>query len=100
MAPLSLISHERCRISRNGALSLVGHYVILRHKALKVTILGERCSWRSRLPRIISDSLIAPEMTAAGAIIRLPGVSRATIYKYVPEGTTGRAAAALPPGQE
>ena len=36
-------------------------------------------------------------MTAAGAIIRLLSVSRATIYKYVPEGTTGRAAAALPP---
>ena len=28
------------------------------------------------------------------------GVSRATIYKYVPDVTTGRQAAALPPGQE
>ena len=35
-------------------------------------------------------------MTAVGAIIRLLGASRATIYKYVPEVTTGRAAAALP----
>ena len=34
------------------------------------------------------------------SIARLLGVSRATIYKYVPEVTTGRAAAALPPGQE
>ena len=34
------------------------------------------------------------------SIARLLGVSRATIYKYVPEVTTGRVAAALPPGQE
>jgi predicted transcriptional regulator YheO len=34
------------------------------------------------------------------SIARLLGVSRATIYKYVPEVITGRAAAALPPGQE
>jgi predicted transcriptional regulator YheO len=32
-------------------------------------------------------------------IAQLLGVSRATIYKYVPEVTTGRAAVALPPGQ-
>ena len=30
---------------------------------------------------------------------RLLGVSRATIYKYVPEVTTGYQAVALPPGQ-
>ena len=34
------------------------------------------------------------------SIARLLGVSRATIYKYVPEVTTRHVAAALPPGQE
>jgi hypothetical protein len=34
------------------------------------------------------------------SIARLLGVSRATIYKYVPQVTTGRAAAVLPPGEE
>src|SRR4029077_7036088 len=34
------------------------------------------------------------------SIARLLGVSRATIYKYVPEVTTGRQAVALHPDQE
>jgi len=37
---------------------------------------------------------------AADHLAKLYGVSRATIYKYVPEVTTGRQAAVLPPGQE
>ena len=45
------------------------------------------------------DLLARPGNTVS-SIARLLGVSRATIYKYVPEVTTGRAAAALPPGQE
>ncbi len=46
------------------------------------------------------DLLTRPDNTVS-SIARLLGVSRATIYKYVPEVTTGRpAAAALPPGQD
>ena len=45
------------------------------------------------------DLLTRPDNTVS-SIARLLGVSRATIYKYVPEVTTGRQAAALPPGQE
>jgi transposase-like protein len=45
------------------------------------------------------DLLARPSNTVS-SIARLLGVSRGTIYKYVPEVTTGRAAAALPPGQE
>ena len=45
------------------------------------------------------DLLTRPDNTVS-SIARLLGVSRATIYKYVPEVTTGRAAAALPPGPE
>jgi predicted transcriptional regulator len=45
------------------------------------------------------DLLTRPDNTVS-SIARLLGVSRATIYKYVPEVTTGRVAAALPPGQE
>ena len=44
------------------------------------------------------DLLARPDNTVS-SIARLLGVSRATIYKYVPEATTGRVAAALPPGQ-
>ena len=44
------------------------------------------------------DLLTRPDNTVS--IARLLGVSRATIYKYVPEVTTGRAAAALTPGHE
>ena len=45
------------------------------------------------------DLLTRPGNTAT-SIARLLGVSRVTIYKYVPDVTTGRVAAALPPGQE
>ena len=45
------------------------------------------------------DLLTRPDNTVS-SIARLLGVSRATIYKYVPEVTTGRIAAALPPGEE
>ena len=45
------------------------------------------------------DLLTRPDNTVS-SIARLPGVSRATIYKYVPEVTTGRAGSALSPGQE
>ena len=45
------------------------------------------------------DLLTRPDNTVS-SIARLLGVSRATIYKYVPEVTTGRKAAALPPVQE
>ena len=45
------------------------------------------------------DLLTRPDNTVS-SIARLLGVSRATIYKYVPGVTTGRIAAALPPGQE
>jgi len=45
------------------------------------------------------DLLTRPDNTVS-SIARLLGVSRATIYKYVPEVTTGRVAAALPHGQE
>ena len=45
------------------------------------------------------DLLTRPDNTVS-SIARLLGVSRATIYKYVPEVTTGRVAPALPPGQE
>jgi predicted transcriptional regulator len=45
------------------------------------------------------DLLTRPDSTVS-SIARLLGVSRATIYKYVPEVTTGRVIAVLPPGQE
>jgi hypothetical protein len=45
------------------------------------------------------DLLTRPDNTVS-SIAGLLGVSRATIYKYVPKVTTGRVAAALPPGQE
>jgi DNA invertase Pin-like site-specific DNA recombinase len=45
------------------------------------------------------DLLIRPDNTVS-SIVRLLGVRRATIYKHVPEVTTGRVAAALPPGHE
>ena len=41
------------------------------------------------------DLLTRPDNTVS-SIARLLGVSRATIYKYVPEVTAGRVAAALP----
>jgi len=45
------------------------------------------------------DLLTRPENTVS-SIARLLGVSRATIYKYLPGVTTGRRAVALPPGRE
>ena len=45
------------------------------------------------------DLLNRPDNTVS-SIARLLGVSRATIYKYVPEVTTGHQAAALLPGPE
>ena len=45
------------------------------------------------------DLLTRPDNTVS-SIARLLGVSRATIYEYIPKVTTGRARAALPPGQE
>jgi transposase-like protein len=44
------------------------------------------------------DLLTRPDNTVS-SIARLLGVSRAIVYKYVPEVSTGRVAAALPPGQ-
>jgi hypothetical protein len=43
--------------------------------------------------------LTRPDNTVS-SIARLLGVSRAAIYKYVPEVTSGRIAAALSPGRE
>ena len=45
------------------------------------------------------DLLTQPDNTVS-SIARLLGVSRATIYKYVPEVTAGSAATALLPGKE
>ena len=45
------------------------------------------------------DLLTRPDNTVS-SIARLFGVSRAIIYKYVPDVSTGRVAAVLPPGQE
>ena len=49
--------------------------------------------------RYARDLLTRPDNTVS-SIARLLGVSRATIYKYVPEVTAGRAGSALSPGQE
>ena len=45
-------------------------------------------------------ALLAQPDNTVSSIARLLGVSRATIYKYAPEVTTGHVTAALPPGQE
>ena len=45
------------------------------------------------------DLLTRPDNTVS-SIARLLGISRATSCKHVPEVTTGRVTAALPPGQE
>ena len=45
------------------------------------------------------DLLTRPDNTVS-SIARLLGVSRATIFKYIPEVTTGRQAVVLPSGQE
>jgi len=61
--------------------------------------LGRPPAMTAEQIRHARDLLARPDNTVS-SIARLLGVSRATIYKYVPEVTTGRAAAALPPGQE
>jgi hypothetical protein len=49
--------------------------------------------------RHVRDLLARPD-NMVSAIASLPGVNRATTYRYVLEVTTGRQAVALPPGQE
>jgi hypothetical protein len=49
--------------------------------------------------RHVRDLLTRPD-NMVSAIASLPGVNRATTYRYVLEVTTGRQAVALPPGQE
>jgi DNA invertase Pin-like site-specific DNA recombinase len=61
--------------------------------------LGRPPAMTAEQIRHARDLLTRPDNTVS-SIARLLGVSRATIYKYVPEVTAGRAAAALPPGQE
>ncbi len=61
--------------------------------------LGRPSAMTAEQIRHARDLLTRPDNTVS-SIARLLGVSRATIYKYVPEVTTGRATAALPPGQE
>src|SRR5437016_5317886 len=59
--------------------------------------LGRPPAMTAEQIRHARDLLARPGNTVS-SIARLLGVSRATIYKYVPEVTTGRQAAALPPG--
>ena len=63
--------------------------------------LGRPPAMTAEQIRHARDLLTRPDNTVS-SIARLLGVSRATIYKYVPEVTTGRqaVAAALPSGQE
>ena len=61
--------------------------------------LGRPSAMTAEQIRHARDLLTRPDNTVS-SIARLLGVSRATIYKYVPEVTAGRVAAALPPGQE
>ena len=61
--------------------------------------LGRPPAMTAEQIRHARDLLTRPGNTVS-SIARLLGVSRATIYKYVPQVTTGRAAAALPPGEE
>ncbi len=63
------------------------------------TRLGRPSAMTAEQIRYARDLLTRPHNTVS-SIARLLGVSRATIYKYVPEVTTGRVAAALPHGQE
>ena len=58
--------------------------------------LGRPPAMTAEQIRHARDLLTRPDNTVS-SIARLLGVSRATIYKYVPEVTTGPAAAALPP---
>ena len=61
--------------------------------------LGRPPAMTAEQIRHARDLLTRPDNTVS-SIARLLGVSRATIYKYVPEVTSGRQAVALPPGQE
>ena len=61
--------------------------------------LGRPPAMTAEQIRHARDLLTRPDNTVS-SIARLLGVSRATIYKYIPEFTTGRQAAALPAGQE
>ena len=63
--------------------------------------LGRPPAMTAEQIRHARDLLTRPDNTVS-SIARLLGVSRATIYKYVPEVTTGRqaVAAALPSGEE
>ena len=61
--------------------------------------LGRPPAMTAEQVRHARDLLTRPDNTVS-SIARLLGVSRATIYKYVPEVTSGRVAAALPPGRE
>ena len=58
--------------------------------------LGRPSRMTAEQIRHARDLLTRPDNTVS-SIARLLGISRATIYKYVPEATTGRVAAALPP---
>jgi len=61
--------------------------------------LGRPPAMTAEQIRHARDLLTRPDNTVS-SIARLLGVSRATIYKYVPEVTTACAAATLPPGQQ
>ena len=61
--------------------------------------LGRPPAMTTEQIRHARDLLTQPDNTVSSTA-RLLGVSRATIYKYVPQVTNGRVAAALPPGQE
>jgi DNA invertase Pin-like site-specific DNA recombinase len=60
--------------------------------------LGRPPAMTAEQIRHARDLLARPDNTVS-SIAWLLGVSGATIYKYVPEVTTGRQAVALPPGQ-
>jgi DNA invertase Pin-like site-specific DNA recombinase len=60
--------------------------------------LGRPPAMTAEQIRHARDLLTRPDNTVS-SIARLLGVSRATVYKYVPE-VTGRQSIALPPGQE
>jgi DNA invertase Pin-like site-specific DNA recombinase len=60
--------------------------------------LGRPPAMTAEQIRHARDLLTRPDNTVS-SIARLLGVSRATIYKYVPEVTTGHQTVALPPGQ-
>ena len=61
--------------------------------------LGRPPAMTAEQIRHARDLLTRPDNTVT-SIARLLGVSRTTIYKYIPEFTTGRQAAAQPPVQE